>query len=359
MTDREHRFAALCEDALAQAGGAPSVAAAIHCPSRKVDWQGGARRGEPITPAFADVPFRIASITKPFVAAAIHRLAAAGKLAVSDAIADHLAPETTAALQHGRYDPGAIRIAHLLSHTSGLPDHTATLGYMAAVKATPRRRWYRAEQIALATTEATPLGAPGETYAYSDTGYLILGEIIERTSGRPIAEAVRSLVGFDDIGLASTWWEELEPAPPHAPPPARLVFDGKEGMEYDPSFDLFGGGGLISTVSDLNRFFAALLSCRVLDGERLAGALATPAALRPGDAPHWRTHNLLLSSMAVGRHWALGHTGYWSSAAVRLPALGAGIAVSLNCSGPEAFGAARALLDRLADTLDAMGEPAK
>lgn len=358
MTACGQKFAALCEEALAAAPDAPSVAAAIHCPSRGVDWQGGALRGKPITPAFADVPFRIASITKPFVAAAIHRLAAAGKLAITDAIADHVTTGTAAILTQGGYDPKAIRISHLLTHTSGLPDHTATPGHQAAVKDTPARRWQRQEQIALAMSEGHRVGLPGETYAYSDTGYVILGEIIERSSGRPMAEVVRHCLEFEAIGLADTWWEALEPPPRHAPAPARLGFAGGDGMDYDASFDLFGGGGLVSTVGDLNRFFAALLSGRLLATEQLAGALATPAALRPADAPRWRTHNHLLSSMAVGRHWALGHTGYWSSAAVRLPALGAGIAVSLNGSGPEAFAAARTLLDRLADTLDAMGEPA-
>lgn len=360
MTDCESRFAALCEDALATACDAPSVAAAIHCPALGVDWRGGALRGEPITTAFADVPFRIASITKPFVAAVIHRLALAGKLGVTDAIAAHVRPETASILKHdGRYDPGAIRISHLLTHTSGLPDHTATPGYQAAVTETPGRRWQRHEQIALAVSEGRRIGMPGETYAYSDTGYVILGEIVEQASGRPLAEAVRHGLEFEAIGLATTWWEALEPPPRHAPAPARLAFADGDGMDHDPSFDLFGGGGLVSTVGDLNRFFAALLTGRVLGSEPLAGALATPAALRPTDAPRWRTHNHLLSSMAVGRHWALGHTGFWSGASVRIPALGAGIAVSLNCGSPEASAAARALLDGLADTLDAIGVPAR
>lgn len=359
MTDWEQKFAALCEAALATAASAPSVAAAVHCPARGVDWQGGAARGEPIAPAFADVPFRIASITKPFVAAAIQRLALAGRLAMTDAVAAHVTPGTAAALTQGGYDPEAIRISHLLTHTSGLPDHTATPGYQAAVGETPGRRWQRHEQIALSMSEGHRVGAPGETYAYSDTGYVILGEIVERASGRPLAEVVRHSLEFEAIGLATTWWEALEPPPRHAPAPARLVFADGEGMDYDASFDLFGGGGLVSTVGDLNRFFAALLTGRLLGSEPLAGALATPAALRPADAPRWRTHNHLLSSMAVGRHWALGHTGFWSGAAVRIPMLGAGIAVSLNCGSPEAFAAARALLDGLADTLDAIGDPAE
>ncbi|MFO6448323.1 serine hydrolase domain-containing protein [Erythrobacter sp. NE805] len=349
-------FSRLCSEALARAGSAPSVAAAVRCPARGVDWQGGAVRGAPIGPGFADRPFRIASITKPFVAAAIHRLAETGRLAIADPVAGFLLPRTNAMLRDGGHDPAALRIAHLLTHTGGLPDHTATASYRAAVAATPDRRWERQEQVALAITEARPVGAPGEVYSYSDTGYVLLGEIVEQVSGQPLAGAVRQLLDYARLGLASTWWEGAEPPPHGALPPARLAVGAAEGMDYDPSFDLFGGGGLIATLADCNRFLAALLGGEVLAMPHLVGALATPAARRPADAPTWRTHNHLLASMAVGRHWALGHTGFWGSAAVRIPALGADIAVSLNCGDPEAFAAARALLGGLADALDTIAE---
>jgi D-alanyl-D-alanine carboxypeptidase len=347
----DETFAHLCHAALERTPCAPGVIAAVDCPAKRIAWQGGASRGEALSEAFAETPFRIASITKPFVAASIHRLAELRHLAITDPIIAMIAPETVASLREGGYRPEAIRFTHLLSHTSGLPDHTATPSYVAAIANTPQRRWTRREQIALATREGQPHGEPGEVYAYSDTGYIILGEVLERATGSSLSGAVRELVGFARLNLRGTWWELLEPAPRGVPAPASLDYAGGEGMAYDPSFDLFGGGGLMSTVGDCNRFMRALASGEVLGCRTLAGALATPLAARAAGSADWRTHSHLLASMAVGPHWALGHTGYWASACAFLPDLDAAITVTLNSGDRAAFAETRALVAGLAEAL--------
>ena len=58
-----------------------------------------------------------------------------------------------------------------------------------------------------------PIGPPGAKFQYSDTGYVLLGEIIERTAGDSLAAVARRELGFDRLGLATTWWEIAEPAP--------------------------------------------------------------------------------------------------------------------------------------------------
>ena len=55
-------------------------------------------------------------------------------------------------------------------------------------------------------------------FHYSDTGYVLLGEILERVTGEPLPAAVRSLLHFDRIGLTDTYWEKLEPTPAGARP---------------------------------------------------------------------------------------------------------------------------------------------
>jgi D-alanyl-D-alanine carboxypeptidase len=69
----------------------------------------------------------------------------------------------------------------------------------------PAHRWSRLEQVQLAMALGAPLCAPGETFHYSDTGYILLGEILEQASGLSLAAALRSLLSFERLGLHRTW----------------------------------------------------------------------------------------------------------------------------------------------------------
>jgi len=100
------------------------VLASVSAPRIHLDWSGAAgtvardstRALEP------DQPFRIASTTKVFVAAAIFRLIEDGLLGLYDPIRDHILPDTARILESGGYNPKAITVAELLGHTSGLAD---------------------------------------------------------------------------------------------------------------------------------------------------------------------------------------------------------------------------------------------
>jgi D-alanyl-D-alanine carboxypeptidase len=90
-----------------------------------------------------------------------------------------------------------------------------------------------------------------------------LGDLIERATGLPQAAAYRSLIDFDRIGQPATWFETLEPAPAAAPPRAGQYIGGNDIGGVDPSFDLYGGGGLVSTLQDQARFISAVFSGKV------------------------------------------------------------------------------------------------
>ena len=62
-----------------------------------------------------------------------------------------------------------------------------------------------------------PLNKPGEAYVYSDTGYVLLGQIIEHVSRMTLSSAVRHYLNFERLGLKHTWWEFFEAAPENAP----------------------------------------------------------------------------------------------------------------------------------------------
>lgn len=209
--------------------------------------------------------FRIASITKTFTAAATLRLVETGRLSLGASVRQTCSPGTVTALVEGGYDVDAITVQQLLLHDSGLYDYASDERYAAGVGADPSHRWSRAEQIAFAMRHGRPVGAPGVRYAYSDTGYIVLGEILERATGVGLAEAYRTLLRFDRLHLSATWLETLEPVPTTAGARLDQRYGGLPIILLDPSEDLYGGGGLVSSTTDLLLFYRGLFGGMVFD----------------------------------------------------------------------------------------------
>jgi D-alanyl-D-alanine carboxypeptidase len=243
--------------------------------------------------------FRCASVTKSFTAAAVLRRVEQGTVRL-----DEPAGVYEQALGRAGYDPDQITVERLLRHVSGLPDHAADPAYLHAVLAEPGRVWSRDEQVAWCLERLRPLGPSGEVYGYSDSGYLLLGALLERRTGEQLPAAVRRLVGSDALGLADTWWELLEPEPPTAPPRVAQYVDDTSLGDVHPSCDLYGGGGLLTTTRDLTTFFRALLDGEVLSPATVELALAVTRV--PGSDP--RGLGLLQMPFGAGRWW--GHTGF-------------------------------------------------
>ena len=251
-------------------------------------------------------------------AAATLRLAEQGRLGLDDPIADHLAPATLELLRRGGYDPDAIHVRDLLMHTSGLYDYASDPKFVEYVLTHGRHHWTRTEQVRFAITHGKPYAAPGKEFHYSDTGYVLLGEIIERTTGRPLASAFRRLLGFDKLGLSHTYLESLEAQPQAAHPRAHQYYQRIDATAFDPSFDLYGGGGLVSTVDDLARFYRALLHGSVFEkSATLRTMLGKPNPRRVADLGMG-----IFSNRIGGRSgedcWA--HSGFWGTTVIHCPA---------------------------------------
>jgi D-alanyl-D-alanine carboxypeptidase len=310
----------------------------VDSPVLGVEWEGAAgmadpANGVPMTPAN---PVRIASNTKTFVAAAILRLWEKSRLGLDDAISDHLAAEHLELLRGDGYDTEAMTIRHLLTHTSGLFDHGGSEKYLAAILADPMHHWTRTEQLRGAVEWGDPHGPPGEIYTYSDTGYILLGEIIERTTGRSLGEAVREHVGYERLGLDSTWWETLEPRPAGVPDRAHQFLGDVDVTDSLPTYDLYGGGGLASTVGDMARFFRALFTGGVYaNQETLDTMLSTFDGLRPIDNASERAlppgaYRMGVWVVEVEGFTAYRHTGFWGTAATYVPDLDLAVASTIN-----------------------------
>lgn len=281
--------------------------------------------GRAFTP---DTPLRIASNTKTFTAATVLRLWEDGRVDLDAPIAGLINPDFDAMLRGDSYDTDAITVRHLLMHTAGLPDH-ADDAYVQIVMADPMRQWTRREQLQVGVDNHDPLGPPNAQYTYSDTGYILLGDIIERVTGEPLAMAVRRELKFAEIGLNATWWEQAEQRPENAAPRARQYISGLDTTDWNGSIDAYGGGGLIMSANDLARFMAALMRGEIFDD---AATLETMMSA-PGH-PFPDRYRLGLFPREFQGYDGYTHEGFWGTHARFIPELDVAIsAVVLDQSG--------------------------
>ena len=339
-TDLGARLQAILDSTVAASPSRPGLLLSVHAPARQVAWQGAAgladrASGAKLTPEHV---FRVASNTKTYVAAAILRLMEDGKLALSDPISRHLLPATTALLRTGGYDPTAITVRQLLQHVSGLYDYATDDSFIADVLSRPDHRWTRREQLELAMRRGKPYGKPGEVYHCADTGYILLGEVLENGTKRPLGAAVAELVGFDRLHLAHTWFETLDSVPPGAGPRAHQYQASVDIYRIYPSFELSGGGGIVAPIGELESFYRSVGTGAVfhhpssLDSMRTVG----PPSLVPDSTRGY--------AMGVGRRriagivcW--GHGGHWGSMGLYCPSIDLSIAIASNRSVSPAYDA--------------------
>lgn len=329
-------------DSVVETGATPGIAMRLEAPALGLSWSGvaGVADTDAGTPLERDDAVRIASNTKTFVAAATLRLWEEGGLGLDDPVSLYLPPEYADILTRDGYDLDAITIRHLLTHTSGLYDYADRDLFIEAILADPLHRWTPAEQLELAVEWGDPYGAPGEVYRYSDTGYVVLGLVLEAADGRPLSEVVRDRVGLDRPGLSHTWWETLED-PPVGADRAHQYLGGRDTYAWDPSFDLYGGGGLVSTADDLAIFIRALFLGGVYRDAATAdtmlttveGAVAGPdlsgSPMVPG------RYRMGVEVRDFGGLTLYMHTGFWGTLAAYFPEqdIAAAIAVTEQQSG--------------------------
>src|SRR6185503_3699136 len=146
-------------------------------------------------PVTHDTRFAIASMTKSFTAAAVLLLEQDGRLRLDDPISRYLGPvpETWK----------AITIQHLLTHTSGIKDHFFDFPFYPpapAISSMNRRLEFTEEEVLKALTSAPLNFEPGQSYAYCGSGYVLLGHIIGKVSGRPYGQVLQERI-FRPLGM--------------------------------------------------------------------------------------------------------------------------------------------------------------
>lgn len=264
---------------------AASVAVAIPGVGRWAVSQGLART-EPRTPLPPNARFQVASTTKTFTAATILQLEAEGKLRISQSIDPWFndAPNAT-----------ITTFDHLLRHTSGLVSFNAlpawTLDYRQ-----PR------DAIAMATARP-PHFHPGSNYAYSNTGYAMLGVIIEDIDKRPLEKAFRERTSRP-LGLKNTSLR----CPGDDLPVVSGHIGGKPVDVPDHYATPFAAGGLASTAEDLVTFWHALLSGQVVSPATVRAMFTDLAPMDQGGQTFYG-RGVQLYDIPAGPGLMLGHSG--------------------------------------------------
>ena len=201
--------------------------------------------------------FRIGSITKQFTAAAILKLQEQGKLSVNDKLSKYI-PDFP------RGDEVTLR--HLLTHTSGIHSYTSKPGFLNEVTNTTTT-----EQI-IQSFKSDPYDFnPGEKWLYDNSGFLLLGYIVEKVSGQPYAEFLRKSF-FEPLGMKRTGVYRKGLALEHEALGYQYQ-DGKFARALDWDMSWAGGAGaLYSTVEDLFRWNEGVFGGKVLTQESLKAA---------------------------------------------------------------------------------------
>jgi len=334
--DYEATFSALLHECVNDSFDAvPGVTMTVRSPLLQETWSGAAGFAdmEKNTEANVSYPFRIASVTKTFVAAAILRLQELDSLSIEDPISLHIGKPFTAVLEADGYRPDEILIKHCLNHTSGIFDYAqGSGGYLTEMIKNPTRRWSRMDQVKGAMEWGDKLGEPGEQTTYCDTGYILLGLIIEKFYGGDLAKGLRELLRFEALGLKDTWLETMEVHPNEDQFMVHRYHGAYETTDWDASIDLYGGGGLASTTDDLAEFLYAIFNNGVYENpETIDLMLSIPDYISTEDVNEENRigyYNYGLWTVEAFGEQVHMHTGFWCTTMIYVPAYQASIAVN-------------------------------
>jgi CubicO group peptidase (beta-lactamase class C family) len=203
------------------------------------------------TPNTPDTKFRIGSITKQFTATGILQLVEAGKLSVDDPVSKYY-PDAPPAWN-------SITIRHLLTHTSGIPNFTGIPHFFEG-----QARLDRTPEEIIKLTKDKPLEfAPGSKYSYDNTGYVILGYIIERLSGERFADYVQHHI-FDPLGMKSSGYDLSETITPKRAAGYSRDKDQYINARFISMTEPYAAGALYSTVEDMLAWDQALYAAKIL-----------------------------------------------------------------------------------------------
>ena len=229
----------------------------------------------------AHTNFRLASCTKQFTAMAIMLLVHDGKLRYDESL-NEVFPEFPA---YGR----TITIRHLLNHTSGLVDYEALMEqqeHSGGVRWSEQNQIQDAEVLALLERQSSTIFKPGTQWAYSNSGYVMLGLVVAKVSGKSFGGFLRERI-FAPLKMDSTLaYEKNKNVVANRAYGHSRDGDGWKQTDQSSTSATLGDGGVYSSLADLAKWDDALAHHSLL-GESEMGAALIPATLSSGAQPKW------------------------------------------------------------------------
>ena len=199
----------------------------------------------------ADTKFRLGSITKQFTATAILQLVDQRKLSVDDPISKYYVDAPAAWSK--------VTIKHLLTHTSGIPSYTALPGFFEKSSMSP----LSPDGIIKLTRDMPLEFEPGTKYNYDNTGYILLGYVIEKVSGETYADYVAKNI-FTPLGMKDSGYDVGSVILRHRASGYQGSKDGWKNADYLDMTLPYAAGSLYSTVDDLLIWDRALADGKIL-----------------------------------------------------------------------------------------------
>ncbi|WP_261958422.1 serine hydrolase domain-containing protein [Streptomyces nigrescens] len=279
--------------------------------------------GRPVTP---DMRHRVGSVTKTFTAAAILQQVEEGRIELDAPIGHYLR----------RLVPGergeSITVRMLLNNTSGIPDYLPSAfpsfrGFPSLSDVSPEslddnrfRTFHPTELIEMGLT-APPVGEPGSpTGTYSNTNYLLLGQLLQQVTGAPAEEYITRKI-IEPAGLHHTEF----PTGPHIEGPHSRMYESLFGLidpprdysVYDASW-VSTGAALVSTMEDLNDFYGQLLNGEIVNHSSLTQMQRTvPVRALDGTMINYGLGLHKVTFPGCGTFW--GHDGtVWGASTLSL-----------------------------------------
>ncbi|MFD4852798.1 serine hydrolase domain-containing protein [Bacillus mycoides] len=214
--------------------------------------------------------FRIGSVTKTFTATTVLQLVGENRIHLDDPIEKWL----PGLIQGNGYDGNQITIRQLLNHTSGIAEYLKSKD----ADIMNSKKTYTAEEIVKIGLSLPPDFSPGKGWLYSNTGYVILGMLIEKITGNSYAEEIEKRI-IEPLDLSNTFLPGNSPVIPgknHARGYMKIdeTSELKDMTYYNPSL-ANSAGDMISNADDLNKFFSFLLGGKLLKERELKEMLTT------------------------------------------------------------------------------------
>ncbi|MES5266642.1 serine hydrolase domain-containing protein [Priestia megaterium] len=255
--------------------GYPGILAKIHKGGKTWSYAAGIADLRTKKPMKTDFRFRIGSVTKTFIATVLLQLAGENRLNLDDSIEKWL----PGVIQGNGYDGNQITIRQILNHTSGIADYVNSKDFDIM----DTKKSYTADEFVKMGISLPPDFPPGKGWSYSNTGYVVLGMLIEKVTGNSYAEEVENRI-IEPLDLSNTFLpgnSSVIPGTKHAR--GYFQLDGASELE-DVTYINPGSsdGDMISTADDLNKFFSYLLSGQLLKEQQLKQMLTTVPTGREG-----------------------------------------------------------------------------